>query len=174
MGQKLDLDGKRFGKLVATNQLKRRNDRTLRLCMCDCGNEQWVLTYSLLHNHTRSCGCARSLAHGRAARNSLLLDYQHGARKRDLDWLLSDEDFDRLTQGMCHYCGRAPRSIKSKKPYNGDYLYNGIDRVDNDLGYTTDNAVTCCCICNNAKKDLSVEEFMEWIRDICEKQHERL
>jgi len=31
------------------------------------------------------------------------------------------------------------------------------------LGYTSENVVPCCWICNNAKKNLSYDEFRKWI-----------
>ena len=43
------------------------------------------------------------------------------------------------------------------------FNYNGIDRVDNKIGYTLKNCVTCCKYCNNAKKDNDVDEFKEWL-----------
>jgi hypothetical protein len=39
---------------------------------------------------------------------------------------------------------------------------NGIDRADNALGYTVENSVSCCKICNIAKRDLTIEEFIFW------------
>jgi hypothetical protein len=53
----LDLENKRFGKLIATNQTKKPNRRTLRLCICDCGNTTYVLTTRLISGITQSCGC---------------------------------------------------------------------------------------------------------------------
>lgn len=49
---------------------------------------------------------------------------------------------------------------------NGSKLFrNGIDRVDNSLGYILSNVVSCCKICNYMKKDLSEQEF----QDQCER-----
>ena len=71
----------------------------------------------------------------------------------------------------CHYCGVEPEKISQSsnknKPYNGDYIYNGIDRIDNNKGYTMDNVVPCCEICNNAKKNLSKVKFISWLDRIC-------
>jgi hypothetical protein len=52
----------------------------------------------------------------------------------------------------------------------GYYLYNGIDRVDNTLGYSKENCVSCCKICNYMKQVLTLEEFYSHIRRI----HERI
>lgn len=36
---------------------------------------------------------------------------------------------------------------------------NGVDRIDNLVGYTDGNCVPCCQSCNIAKNSFSVEEF---------------
>ena len=38
--------------------------------------------------------------------------------------------------------------------------------MDNTLGYTEDNCVTCCKICNRMKDTLTVEDFKEHIKTI--------
>ena len=46
----------------------------------------------------------------------------------------------------------------------GEYVYNGLYRYDNLLGYTIDNVVPCCGKCNRMKMDLSIEELFEHMR----------
>lgn len=46
---------------------------------------------------------------------------------------------------------------------NGAYTYNGIDRVDNNKGYTITNSVPCCKDCNFAKRDMTHDEFIAWV-----------
>ena len=36
--------------------------------------------------------------------------------------------------------------------------------MDNSKGYSLDNIVPCCKICNRAKSDLTYKDFIEWIR----------
>lgn len=59
MGNKLDLTGMRFGRLVAQQPAENRGDRTFWLCKCDCGNTAVVGTDLLRGGKTRSCGCLR-------------------------------------------------------------------------------------------------------------------
>jgi hypothetical protein len=40
---------------------------------------------------------------------------------------------------------------------------NGIDRIDNRLGYERANSIPCCSICNFAKNSMSYEDFIKWI-----------
>lgn len=48
---------------------------------------------------------------------------------------------------------------------NGDAeQYNGLDRVDSNLGYVAGNVVPCCRWCNQAKSSRPVGEFLTWLR----------
>jgi hypothetical protein len=71
-----------------------------------------------------------------------------------------------MIKGHCSYCGSEPRNVA--KAFNGDFGYNGLDRIDNTKGYEPGNVVTCCFICNNAKRTLSVAEFMGWAKALYE------
>ena len=49
---------------------------------------------------------------------------------------------------------------KSKKRLSDHVLEcNGIDRVDNNIGYTEENTVPCCEFCNRAKLNNTEEYF---------------
>lgn len=55
-----DLTGKRFGRLVAIEDVGSRRKRRVWKCMCDCGNEVLVESTSLIQGNTRSCGCLQA------------------------------------------------------------------------------------------------------------------
>ena len=58
MGKHIDLSGKRFGRLVVTNEfLITKEGRRKWKCLCDCGNIAYVVTNNLTGGHTKSCGC---------------------------------------------------------------------------------------------------------------------
>lgn len=104
-----------------------------------------------------------------AAKNNTLNSYKQAAKARKLSWELTNEEFFELTKQHCIYCGRAPNTrrysgVSERGP--GCYVYNGIDRVDNNLGYTKSNVVTCCQYCNRAKGNLSYEDFQQWLTDL--------
>lgn len=80
-------------------------------------------------------------------------DYKRGAIKRNHEFLLTKEDFQKFVNVPCNYCN--------------DYLIEvGIDRVDNRKGYTMKNCVPCCKICNVMKKELEVGFFLEQCKKI--------
>lgn len=87
----------------------------------------------------------------------LMGSYNRGAIKRGLIFDLSREDFESIIFQNCCYCGSAP----SLRHLNGcDIICNGIDRVDNSLGYFTKNCVPACKICNVMKSTNTSDVFI--------------
>jgi hypothetical protein len=80
------------------------------------------------------------------------------------------EDFYELSQQNCFYCNGplSNRQNRSRRK-NGHFKYNGLDRVDNSLPHSKDNCVPCCKHCNYAKRDRSVKDFLDWIKDVNKK-----
>ena len=105
-------------------------------------------------------------ATGAAAFSVLESSYIGGAAVRGLTWGLSRADFRKLTAGNCHYCGVPPLQVKKAPRNQGNYLYNGIDRVNNDVGYLLSNCVSCCTVCNFAKRHHTLSEFLDWVHRV--------
>ena len=59
MGRKLELSGKRFGRLTVIRENGKKNGRTAWLCKCDCGNYTTVQGSLLNTGKVISCGCFR-------------------------------------------------------------------------------------------------------------------
>lgn len=85
------------------------------------------------------------------------------------EFSLTLEQVKKMIHEPCHYCGSVNQNrltVKSKTPGKyliKDFCYNGLDRVDNSVGYRIDNVVPCCAICNRAKNNLGKDEFLAWI-----------
>jgi hypothetical protein len=59
MGKRVNLMGMRVGRLLIKESVK--CGRVIKWkCLCDCGKETLVITNSLLHSKTKSCGCYNS------------------------------------------------------------------------------------------------------------------
>lgn len=179
---KKDITSQRFGRLTVMSWLGLRpvgTKATLRSwwnCLCDCGKETNVMQTSLTSGNTKSCGCSwkeaalksyKGLHHG--VISSIMNNYVQSSKKRGSEFLLLREEFEKLIRSECYYC-KCPNSNikKSKNSLEEDFLYNGIDRVDNNLGYTSNNVVPCCKTCNFMKKDMPQNEFIDWIKRVYE------
>lgn len=163
--------GDRFGRLTILNFVSKRDKKGYAYpnwadCQCDCGNIARAIYYgSLSDGHSRSCGCLLRerlcLPYGEGAFNKLYERYKRESKQRRLDFRLTPEEFRKLTQQTCHYCGCS--AISTNRGHNGDYKFMGIDRKDNAIGYVHDNVVPCCKICNRAKGTRTYLEFITWI-----------
>lgn len=103
-------------------------------------------------------------------RNDLIGKYKRRARRKELDWQLSVEMCENLFKSTCFYCGVEPKQVHGdyRETCEG-YIYNGIDRVDNSVGYVKENVVACCKVCNRAKEQTSLKEFMDYFSRIVDK-----
>jgi len=164
----VDDTGKRYGKLTVIKLVDHNRYRKSRwLCKCDCGSEVVVEATNLHTGNTKSCGCLWRekicLDDGESSFNRMLSSMKHGAKVRGYDWALTDKQVREITSLNCHYCGCEPANRILNKCSTGDWVYNGLDRVDNAIGYRIDNVVPCCADCNIAKHARSYDDFMEWI-----------
>lgn len=167
--RKKSLIGQRFGKLITIKDIgsKQEGKRKFRwwLCKCDCGKFTKIRAGHLIAGQI-SCGCQRKLPKGESAFNSLHSGYQRNAKIRNLSFELNKKQFRRLTQEPCFYCNNEPFGIIEIKKQNGIFVYNGVDRINNSIGYIKKNCVACCKTCNWMKNTMSYEEFIIHIKKI--------
>ncbi len=115
-------------------------------------------------NHLKDLWEKRTLRKGIASARHLFNCYKTSAKKRRYGFGLSFNEFVKITSRNCCYCGKKPAlKRKPNDNINGEYVYNGIDRIDNEAGYTSKNSVPCCTHCNYAKHKMTVREFRDWI-----------
>jgi len=168
----IDLSGKKFGKLTPLVYLGKSRWR----CQCDCGNTCEVASYDVSHGRTKSCGCiskenARNLnlkAPGVSAATHIYLNIKKSAGARGYEFNITKDDVLKLVFLPCHYCGVSPSNEKKSRFNNGNLMYNGLDRINNDRGYTKDNIVPCCWICNEKKKAMTKANFFAWVKRVYE------
>lgn len=75
--------------------------------------------------------------------------YKNNAKRRKISFKLTKDEFKNLVRLNCFYCGEQASPI------------NGIDRLNNKLGYSIENCVTSCKWCNIMKFVYSKQEFIE-------------
>ena len=163
-----DLTGKVYGKWTVisySHNSGTKKKQPFWNCICECGLNKIVGSNSL-RNGSTSCGSCGSKAgpktsHSIQVEENLIFKnvrarYKCDATRRGLCFELTFEQFISYTKANCFYCETPPVSFQNGK--RGHKIsYNGIDRVDNDLGYKISNCVTCCKLCNSRKKSVNKE-----------------
>ena len=115
-------------------------------------SEFWKAIYKLdgLQNECRACTSADLSYRFQGYR-------RRPSKYRQTSFELTLAQFDKITSSPCAYCGQKSPGVQ----------YVGIDRIDNDRGYTLDNCAPCCEICNRMKLTMRAEAFMAHVRRIC-------
>lgn len=172
---RLNLVGKRFTRLTVISDIGNHptTGESYWECKCDCGKTTKVTGYCLTSGNTKSCGCYHkirthqlfSLPPQELGLNRVCISYRKWAKEKGNCFKLTKEQVKNLIESDCYYCGEKPsndiglhRGIR--------FIYQGIDRLDNTKGYTPDNVVPCCIVCNKMKKALSHDEFLLHIHRI--------
>ena len=181
-----DVIGKQFGNWSVMGFARRKGKIEYYKCKCKCNRVAHVNVFNLMSGSSKGCGCVRHKKIGIVrSYTNIRANYLSSANKRGIKFDLTVSDLESLIKQKCHYCGSLPLSpfnpylkangspnrayatINDKKYVDSLTIYvNGIDRYDNNIGYTLQNCVPCCWICNRAKLNLSAKVFNEWIERI--------
>jgi 5-methylcytosine-specific restriction endonuclease McrA len=183
----------KYNTLDRIDSNKRHTINNVVPCCKNCNRAKSDYTYEeflarvdrLIHNIDRvSPSEYRSKCH-----SILNLDSWHPAKIATLkslykgyhDGNLDMAELYSLIMSNCYYCCAAPSNTKNiynrKNRYsspeyhnNGFIIYNGLDRVNNDLPHNYSNVVPCCYACNFAKSNLTITEFGFWIKRLADYQ----
>lgn len=177
--------GKKFNNLLVisyshTIKIKLKKVKHYYNVLCDCGNTKITSSDSLMGG-TKTCGCLRvtngkkwteshRLEKDQAAFNRIYKRYQQNAKIKNRCFTLTPIEFKSLLIKDCFYCGDPPSESKNKTW--DSFKYNGIDRVENNIGYCIENCVTCCATCNKMKLALTEDEFKNKIIKIYKKLYD--
>lgn len=180
--KRVNLIGIRFTKLLVIERapIPKTRSKTTRdgfyKCLCDCGNIVILAGGDLQKkkNSTKSCGCLRK-------HNTFLETRFANAMivyKSYKDGNLIFKEFLYLVKQNCYYCNAPPSNKKrylssnSKNEIalheNANFIYNGLDRIDNSKPHDKENVVPCCWICNSMKRHYTLNNFLNKIKDIYE------
>lgn len=181
----------RYGRLVVIEYAGKDNrNKHLWKCKCDCGNEKIVVGDNLSSGKSNSCGCLKSeFLHKRGNQWGLYenredaifkVQYSH-LKRRNTKFggdVISFDEFKEKSKQPCFYCGleyskiiedRLNKCVKGKRLSDTIIKINGIDRLNSNIGYSSDNTVPCCKYCNTAKNTMSIEDFKKWVVRVYEK-----
>lgn len=139
----VELEGKRFGKLLVIKRLY-RTYRWFWLCRCDCGNDCIISGSHLQEKGTLSCGCLRTaIVHGNNTRKdgpTRLYSMWLGMKRRCYN--KKDQFYYCYGERGITICNEWKSSFISfrdwalKSGYQDDLQ---IDRKNNSLGYSPGN-----------------------------------
>lgn len=155
----VDHTGKVFGSLTVVRYVGGR--RSLWECECACGNITTVAAQKLLDGHTKTCGCRHGKPPAMRGAQQVRWIYERNSKDRGHSFELDDSQLTSLITALCVYCNAEPSNTTKD-----GYKYNGIDRINNSIGYTMENSVTSCWTCNQMKGSLSVDEFLLAVKRI--------
>lgn len=179
--------GQKFGDLEVISYVGIKEHNSIYLCKCLCGNIKEFKLTLLNINKVWHCGCKKweqkNKIHANlkyepkeASYRAKIANYKSHAKRRNINWDLSIEEAINLLRNNCYYCNEIPLNYYNVREKHRDYVkysrikneeynifYNGIDRINNNLGYTIDNCVSCCTQCNTAKLNFTLDEFKNWI-----------
>ena len=184
MGKFIDLTGQKFGRLIVVEKAEKpknvKNKETYWKCYCDCGNKKIINGRSIRTGHSTSCGCFnienkknidKLKKIGFNNRKGVITLYNqvywhtyNNAKKRNLFFDIDKKFCYQICSKPCFFCNQLD---KRRNKDTGEFFNcNGIDRINNQIGYTKENCVPCCFICNRAKNTLSEEKFLSWIEQV--------
>ncbi len=187
--------GQKFGRLTILEYIVIHNKkyRHFYKCLCDCGTTRTIREDALKSGRTISCGCYNHEIAGNRMRkppgeaswNAYFGNYKNSAYQRDISFDVSVEEFQQICKQNCHYCNEAPiqynpylnkagyryaRGKSTTQPQiENSWIYvNGLDRINNEIGYTQNNLTPCCSTCNYMKRMMGVEEFIKHCKKVAE------
>ena len=175
MKAKEEMIGKKFNRLTVIEHHSREKGY---LCECECGNTTIARSNALKSGRHASCGCLmkekivdrQTKPNFEGLKHEVYRNYMKAAKKRNYGFELTTDEFYKLLDNNCHYCGFQPhmgwKGTKRKTLDTTTFRINGVDRVNNNLGYNIDNCVSCCKFCNNSKNTMTTEEFISHINRV--------
>ena len=160
----INIFGKKFDRLlVIDNAPSNKYGTAMWKCKCDCGKERIVSGVDLRAGKHKSCGCLKSEINKIGKRKKpfwwLYYKMSYVSKKSKKDFNISYDEYLKFTEVTnCHYCNT---SIVWKPHFEKDVKcgYN-LDRKDNHLGYSKENCVVCCSVCNHVKGNIFTYDEM--------------
>lgn len=149
MPARIDISGKRYGKLIAIERIPpktNKKNRSLWKCICDCGKETVVRLDMLKNGNTKSCGCGMHqrgpISHGETAcgKKSKIYSVWRAMKARCSN--PNDKYFKNYGGRGIYVCDEWKHDFAKFKEWalNSGYKEGlSIDRIDNSFGYSPEN-----------------------------------
>ena len=90
--------------------------------------------------------------------------YKERAHNKNFEFQLSKKNFESIRNNACYFCQKETT----------EFHRNGIDRMNNEIGYIYTNCYPCCANCNYLKNDIDYDTFTQQVYYIAENHKNRL
>lgn len=173
---RLDLTGKRFGKLLVVKAVESKIKPLKWECLCDCGKTKIIVGRSLKSGASASCGCLKSAY----LKKTLWTGYEEisgsyfgslkwGAKRRNLDFQIDLKYIWEIFVKQNRKCALSGDDIFFVQAAVDEHKGTAsLDRINNDIGYVKGNVQWVHKDLNFMKQDLSENYFIE----LCKKVYE--
>lgn len=126
-----------------------------------CGKESEIDKFR--SRYPKICmDCYRNHIHKKTrGDNAKYLRLKYNAKKQGVDMDIPFAEYQRLQEEACHYCGLSVTGRSSVD--SSENTGSGLDRIEPKQGYTLDNVVPSCFMCNRTKSDWFTHDEMKII-----------
>lgn len=164
MGAKVELSGKRFGRLLVIKEMP-ISSLLIRIrwkCLCDCGNVTTAVSQSLISGAIKSCGCLknelskeRCTKHGKSGTNTYKI--WQGMVGRCCN--KNNTNYHRYGGRGISVCERWKVFENFLEDMGERPIKLELDRIDNSKGYSKENCrwATTRQNCRNTRKNTFIE-----------------
>lgn len=139
---KIDMTGKKFGKLTAIERAPNgKHNEVMWKCKCDCGKYHVVEGYKLRIGHTTSCGCAKKGINSTHKMSHTRI-YQEWAHMKQRCFYPNSIGWEKYGGRGITVCDEWQHDFKAFYDWamaNGYSNELTLDRIDNDKGYCPEN-----------------------------------
>jgi hypothetical protein len=104
------------------------------------------------YNKNNSESVRKSQKKANRSANGKFRSLKWSARQRGYEVSITIDMWKKIIENPCIYCG--------------DTTNIGVDRRVNEIGYTENNSVPCCTMCNMMKKNYTLDDFLSKIKKI--------
>ena len=149
-------------KIIAWNYENARHKKyTMECTLCGFTQETSIKSFYSTCKH-----CGNSGTRYTTKERQLWNRYKSRAKRENIIFTIDEKEFSIICGQECFYCGIEPQQvINLHRNTNNKLIYNGVDRKEDSLGYSSGNCVACCWKCNQAKKNYGLAEFKNMIKN---------
>ncbi len=179
---RLDLKGKRFGRLTVIEPYEYRPGGWMWKCICDCGKNTIAYGSKLTHGKKKSCGCGRDRNNNygwtgyKEIMGSVWNHIYGHAKIRNLDVEITIKDGWELFEKQNRKCALSGVELyfaKNNKEVKEKKQTASLDRIDSTKGYVKGNIQWVHKDINKMKWNWNQSNFINWCKLITNYHNEK-